>query len=370
VSARRRVRARKLREVDFLVARDDLHRTRFSDAARAEPQEGQALLTIAAFGLTANNITYATFGDAMSYWNFFPAEDGWGRVPVWGFADVTASRAQGLDEGTRVFGYLPPSTELLVTPARADALGFLDAAAHRAELPGAYNRYVSVEADPIYDAAHEDEQMLLRPLFFTSFLIDDFLAESAFFGADAVVLSSASSKTASGLAFLLSGRDGIDVIGLTSPRGAEFARGLGVYDHVIAYDELESLPAGRAVYVDMAGDGGLRDTVHGHFGDELAHSAVVGATHHDRMAALPPSLPGPRPAFFFAPDRVAKRSKDWGRAALEQRLADAWRPYVEWTGGWLQVTHGRGPDALASAYLDLLDGRIDPARADVLSLSG
>jgi hypothetical protein len=73
--------------------------------------------------------------------------------------------------------------------------------------------------------------------------------------------------------------------------------------------------------------------------------------------------------FFFAPDRVTKRSGEWGRDGLEQRLADAWRPYVDWTAGWLRVTHGRGPEALQSAYLNLLDGRIDPARADVLSLS-
>ena len=41
---------------------------------------------------------------------FFPAESGWGRVPVWGFADVVGSRHQALAEGVRVFGYLPMST--------------------------------------------------------------------------------------------------------------------------------------------------------------------------------------------------------------------------------------------------------------------
>jgi Protein of unknown function (DUF2855) len=355
--------------VDFLIARDDLHRCRFSDDPPPEPAPGQALLAVSSFGLTANNITYAKFGDAMSYWGFFPAEEGWGRVPVWGFADVTASRLDALEEGTRVFGYLPPSTELLVTPVRTDGHGFIDASPHRLQLPGAYNRYVGTDADPIYDAEHEDQQMLLRPLFFTSFLIDDFLEDSGFFGSSTVVLSSASSKTASGLAFLLSRREGIDVIGLTSNASAEFTRALGVYDHVITYDELDSLPAGRAVYVDMAGDAELRDSVHSHFGDELAHSAVVGATHHDRMGALPDSLPGPRPTFFFAPDRVTKRTADWGRDGLEGRLADAWRPYVEWTAGWLEVIHECGPEAVERAYLDLLDGRIDPAKAHVLSLA-
>ncbi|MHB8242444.1 MAG: DUF2855 family protein [Solirubrobacteraceae bacterium] len=354
--------------MDFLLATDDLHRCRTVELPTQELEPGQARLAVQAFGLTSNNITYAMFGEAMSYWRFFPAEAGWGRMPVWGFAEVQESRAPGLEEGVRLYGYLPPSTDLLVTPARVDERGFTDASPHRATLPAAYNAYARVESDPVYDAEHEDEQMLLRPLFFTSYLIDDFLDDSAFFGAGTVVLSSASSKTASALAFLLSRRDGIDVIGLTSERSLDFARGLGVYDHVISYAELDTLPGERAVYVDMAGDADVRSAVHSHYADRLLHSAVVGATHHDRMGAVPESLAGPRPMFFFAPDRVAKRGVDWGRDGFERNLADAWRPYVEWCGGWLEVVHGRGPQALESAYLDLLDGRIDPAKAHVLTL--
>ncbi|MGP0102945.1 MAG: DUF2855 family protein [Solirubrobacteraceae bacterium] len=354
--------------MDFLVARDDLHSCRFEDAPAPEPGPGEALLRVDAFGLTSNNITYAIFGEAMSYWSFFPAAEGWGRVPVWGFAEVAASGVPELETGTRVFGYLPPSTELLVAPAHVSAHGFTDASAHRAALPPAYNRYARTDADPLHDAEHEDEQMLLRPLFLTSYLIDDFLEDGDFFGADTVVLSSASSKTASALAFQLSLREGIAVVGLTSARSAEFARELGVYDLIVSYDELDSLPDGRAVYVDMAGDAELRGAVHGHYRDQLAHSAVVGATHHDRMGQVPDALPGPRPTFFFAPDRVTKRAADWGADGLQQRMADAWHPYVAWACGWLEVVHGHGPDALRSAYLDLLDGRIDPAKAHVLSL--
>src|SRR3989442_15329341 len=109
--------------MEFLVAKDDLHRCRFREEAAPEPGSGQALLAVDAFGLSANNITYAMFGAAMSYWDFFPAEEGWGRVPVWGFADVIESRADGLEEGVRVYGYLPPSTHLLVVPERVEPHG-------------------------------------------------------------------------------------------------------------------------------------------------------------------------------------------------------------------------------------------------------
>jgi hypothetical protein len=354
--------------MDFLIAKDDLHRTRFDDGPAAELEPGQARLSVNRFGLTSNNITYATFGEAMSYWSFFPAEPGWGRMPVWGFAEVSESLAEPLATGTRIYGYLPPSSELVVTPTRVDARGFIDASRHRTELPAAYNSYAAVAADPIYEERTEAQQMLLRPLFFTSFLIDDFLEEADLFGARTVVLSSATSKTANGLAFLLSRRDGIDVVGLTSPRGADFARSLGVYNHVVTYDETGALADTPAVYVDMAGNSEVRSAVHGHYGDALVHSAVVGATHHDRMGDVPDSLPGPRPKFFFAPDRVAKRMSEWGRDGFEQRLAAAWDPYLEWCEGWLEIIEETGPAALERAYLDLLDGNIDPAKAHVLSL--
>ncbi len=211
--------------------------------------------------------------------------------------------------------------------------------------------------------------MLLRPLFYTSWLLDDFIADAGMFGAELAVLSSASSRTASALAYLLSRRDGISVVGLTSAANADFVDSLGVYDVVVTYDRLDQLPAGRAVYVDMSGNAAARAGVHAHFGSELAHSAVVGATHYEQMGEVPDGLPGPRPTFFFAPDRVAQRSRDWGMAALEGRIADSWRPYVEWSQGWLRVVRDQGEDAVRSTYLELLDGHSDPAVGHVLTLA-
>jgi hypothetical protein len=354
--------------VDFLISRADLHECRFAEGEPAQPADGQALLRVDRFGLTANNITYAQFGEAMSYWDFFPAAEGWGRMPVWGFAEVTDSRVEGVEPGTRFYGYLAPSTELLVAP-RVSGQGFTEISPHRESLPAAYNSYVRTDADPAYEKANEDRQMLLRPLFYTAWLLEDFLNELDMFGAGIAVLSSASSRTASALAYLLSLRGGVEVVGLTSPRSRRFVESLGVYDRVICYQELEELPDGRSVYLDMSGDAGVRAGVHGHYAGDLSHSAVVGATHHDQMGDVAQELPGPRPAFFFAPDRVAKRSGEWGRADLEERLADSWHPYVTWTEGWLRVIRERGEAALRSVYLDLLDGRIDPGSAHVLTLA-
>jgi hypothetical protein len=181
---------------DFLVKRDHLRECRIAESEVAELEPGQALLRVDTFGLTANNVTYAVMGEAMSYWDFFPAEAGWGRVPMWGFADVERSEAQAVDPGTRLYGYLPPSSHLVVAPAKAEAGSFVDGSQRRAPLPSVYNRYAATGSDPFYRPETEEMQMLLRPLFYTSFLIDDQLADEGLVNCGPIVISSASSKTA------------------------------------------------------------------------------------------------------------------------------------------------------------------------------
>ena len=355
---------------DFLVKRDDLRECRVAESAPPEIGPGEALLRVDTFGLTANNVTYAVFGEAMSYWDFFPAEPGWGRVPMWGFAEVERSESDGVEPGARVYGYLPPSSFLAVTPADASEAGFVDGAPHRAALPSAYHRYLASGADPFYRPDTEQIQMLLRPLFFTSFLIDDQLDDEGLAARGPVLISSASSKTAIAAAFMLAQRDGVELVGLTSPRSAAFVEGLGVYDRTVTYEAIDSLEPGPATYVDVAGDGAVRQAVHSHFGDRLVHSMAVGASHWEDFGAGAGAgeLPGPAPTFFFAPDRVVKRSEDWGAAGLQERVAEAWHPFCEWTAGWLETIPGSGFDAVRAAYLDALEGRVDPKHAHVLTL--
>lgn len=357
--------------MDLELHRKDLHQTRFVTGDAPSPEDGQALLRVESFGLTSNNITYAVFGEAMRYWDFFPASDpDWGKLNVWGYAHVEESRHPDLAPGMRVYGYLPCASHLLIVPDRINEKGFIDAAPHRAQLPSAYQGYRDVQTDPIYSAEREAEHIIFFPLFFTSFLIDDFLADEAFFGASTITISSASSKTAIIAAYLLSKREGIKVIGLTSGGNAEFVKSLDVYDSVYSYDDISELPGDRAVYVDISGDTGIRTAIHSHYGDRLAHSAAVGVTHWTQMSPGPTDLAGPQPVFFFAPDRIKKRGADWGTAKLDQNVADSWTPFAEWASGWLRVERISGQDAIQRAYLELLDGKVDPAEGTIVELDG
>jgi hypothetical protein len=355
----------------FLVGRDDLHRCTIvedSEVTGHEVAEGQALLAVQSFALTANNITYGAFGSMLRYWDFFPAPDGWGRIPVWGFADVVESRAEGVHAGERVYGYLPMSTHVVVEPVRPTSGGWTDGRAHRQALPPVYNQYERVPAGEASDPVAEAYKALLQPLFMTSFVLDDWLADNDLFGAELVVLASASSKTAIGLAHLLTTNERAPVIGLTSARNADFVRRTGAYDDVVAYGSLSgAVERAPAVFVDMAGSAAVRVEVHQHFGDDLRFSSAVGATHWDELEGAG-DLPGPRPTMFFAPDQIAKRRADWGPGGLAERFAAAWDTFTAGVAGWMELVEVRGPDALTVAYLDLLDGRCPPAHGLVCSL--
>ena len=252
------------------VRRDDLRTARIVGAAAAPLGDDQVRFAVERFGLTANNVTYALLGDRLRYWTFFPSvEAGWGRVPAWGFARAVETRCAEVPEATRVFGYVPMGGEFVVTAQRVDERGLRDGSAHRDELPAAYNAYRRAEPGSLDDAA-----MVLQPLFITAVLLARSLA-----GASRVVLSSASSKTALGTAYLLR-RAGIEVAGLTA--SADFVTTLEVYDEVVAYDAVEQLERRPTTFVDLAGNARVRAAVHEHLRDALEESIAVGATHVGR----------------------------------------------------------------------------------------
>jgi len=359
--------------VDFIVKRTDLRQTAFvpgQASADTTLEPGQVLLRVDRFAFTANNITYGAVGELIGYWTFFPAREGWGRIPVWGFADVVRSRHEALPAGERAYGYFPMSTHVVLQADQVSAAAFVDAAPHRASLPPIYNQYTRVAADPVYERSREAHLALFRPLFTTSFLLDDFLAENAFFGARSLILSSASSKTALGLAFLLSEarREQCSVVGLTSPANEAFCRRTGYYDRIAPYADAGKLSAdASAVLVDFAGNGAVVRAVHEALGDSLKYSCSVGVTHWEKMA-MGAAAPGPAPVLFFAPDQALRRIGDWGAAGLQARVSGAMRRFLGSAARWLRVVEGRGQAAVESVYRATLDGKVDPSEGHMLAL--
>jgi Protein of unknown function (DUF2855) len=360
-----------MKSTDFVVARDDLQQCKFIETqipdGAALPDDA-LLIKIDRFAFTANNITYAVLGDELKYWQLFPAPQGFGNIPVWGFGEVIASRHQGVAEGERLFGYFPMATHLVIEAANVTKRGLRDAAAHRQGVAPVYNAYARIDGDPDFAGQQGDYQALLRPLFMLSFLVDDYLAENEFYGARSVLLSSASSKTAFGLAHLLHARADLKVIGLTSAANAGFVSSLGCYDEVVTYDRVTSLPANAPVaFVDMAGNSGLREQLHRHFGGNMKYSGRIGLTHRS-SSPDEPELPGARPRWFFAPDQIRKRAKEWGPGGIDTRFGAAWSGFAPTLDRRLKVIVGRGEGRVTQVYLDTLNGRIPPEQGHMLSL--
>jgi hypothetical protein len=362
-----------MKSTDFVVARDDLQQCRSieTELPDADALPGDALLVkVDRFAFTANNITYAVLGEQLKYWQLFPAPHGFGIIPVWGFGEVIASKHPGIAEGERLFGYFPMATYLVIEAADVTRRGLRDAAPHRQGVAPVYNAYARVGGDGAYAGRQGDYQALLRPLFMLSFLVDDYLAENDFFGGHSVILSSASSKTAIGLAHILhSTRNDIGVIGLTSAANVGFVEKLGCYDQVVSYDGITALPAEMPVaFVDMAGNSALRAALHRHFGERMKYSGRIGLTHRN-SSEQEPELPGAMPSWFFAPDQIRKRAKQWGPGGIETQFSAAWSGFAPNLDRWLTVIEGRGPAAVKQVYLDTLAGRIPPQQGHMLSLT-
>ena len=325
--------------------------------------QDEARLRVESFSVTANNVTYAVAGDAFGYWNFFPGEGEWGVVPMWGHAVVTESTHPGIAVGERVYGYLPMAEHLDVLPVNVTPAGFTDAAAHRQPMSPVYNRYSRLAADPEHDPAHEGERMVFGPLFRTGFMIEYFMRRERWFGAEQVVMTSASSKTAMGTASVVRAKSPhIQRIGLTSSGNVAFVRSGGFYDTVLSYDQLESLPQAPSVSVDFAGNSELLHRIHSVLGTDLTYSCTVGATHVGKgFGQTGGPLPGPAPVLFFAPDHIVAAMKELGPKAFGDDVAASWRTFLDDVGGALRIDEREGLEAARHAFTETLAGRADPA---------
>ncbi|MDP3906768.1 DUF2855 family protein [Novosphingobium sp.] len=345
------------------VVRGQITRTRVVEQTLPPLAEGAVRLRIESFSVTANNVTYAVVGDAFGYWNFFPGEGEWGVVPMWGHAVVEASNHPDIAVGERVYGYLPMGTHLDVQPVGVTTGGFSDGAAHRQPMSPIYNQYSRLAADPEHDPAREAERMIFGPLFKTGFLIEGMFRRANWFGAEAMVVTSASSKTAMALASVARERSPqVRRIGLTSAGNVGFVLASGFFDAVLAYDAIGTLPPVASVSVDFAGNTAVLRSVHETLGDALKYSCTVGATHVGAgfgQAGAP--LPGPAPTLFFAPDHAVAMIQQIGPKAFGAEVAASWKQFLSYASDAVRVDERAGLDAAVTAFAAAADGSADPA---------
>ncbi len=354
------------------VRKAELSHAAIANVEAGELAEGAVRLVVESFSVTANNITYAVVGDGFGYWNFFPPksdEDGLGIVPMWGHAKVTQSNHDDFAVGERVYGYLPMGSGLDVVPGNVSASSFVDTTDYRQPMSPIYNQYSRLAADPEHDPAREAERMIFGPLFKTGFLIEYFMRKDDWFGADTVIMTSASSKTAMGLASVAKQNSpNIKRIGLTSAGNVEFVEKTGLYDKVATYDTIGTLAIGDCVTVDFAGNAGVLTKLHEHFTDMLKYSCLVGATHIEARSTFGggDDLPGAKPTLFFAPDHAVAFFKEHGPVEGGKLVAGSWHGFLSAVEGTVEIVKLSGLEAARATYLEMIGGHVDPAKGIVV----
>lgn len=344
------------------VNRKKLNQTRLAELESPQAillKDQQAVLEVERFALTSNNVTYGLAGDLLGYWNFFPAEGGWGRIPAWGIAKVVRTGGSELNVGDRYYGYFPMASYLVVDSGECTADGFTDMAAHRQGLSPFYNRYLKMEKQFGFDPKHDNHQMLYRPLFTTAFVLQDFLAVNHFYGTKQVILGSASSKTALGIAFMLKQQSpDVRVIALTSEGNRSFVESTGLYTGVVVYNQIEDKLDSSGVYgfVDMSGDQKIINQLREHLKENLHLHLGVGATHWSAGPAIKPSEFGAKKISFFAPSEIDLRVNEWGEESFYQRLNTAWLAFVAEIDSWVEIDYFDGAEGLEKVFASLLAG--------------
>lgn len=272
-----------------------------------------------------------------------------------------------------------------------------------------YNQIIRCSNDPLYDPlpVAEDLTMLYRPLFWTSFWCEDWLYSSKYHGANRILISSASAKTAFCLAYRIKMRmkkDGLSglglrVVGLTSRRNLDFTRRLGLYDDVTEYGMLETdgmVQPGKEkwVYVDVAGNDGLNDRVASHLGGiggSLVGAFQLGLTNltpssSSSLASTTPSsatsvsnqrpevvAKGPRKValqLFFMPEWFAVRSKELSVRQIAKLQAEAWREFLVDGRDWVKLEQIYGGNNVEKAYRSIVRGELGPERGMIWSMWG
>lgn len=345
---------------DLTVDPTDTARMTLATRAPRSAAAGQVHVRVEQIGLSANNVTYAHLGGPAGYWSAFPAGPGRATVPCWGFGTVVDSRCAGVAAGERLFGFLPMSTDVVLTPAVTPD-GLDDVAPHRSELHPFYRRYRRVGPPDRLDGL----STLVRPVFSAAFALAEQVVDDLGDRGGRVVLTSASSRTATALAAQLQDLPRLQVTGLTSPRNTRFVEGTGAFAQVLGHDEVGRVPLDLpTVLVDLTRDAALLRALYDHLQPGLSAAWLVGGTHSGSPLDSG-ELSDPVPRRFFGPALEVTRRAAGDAAGYDDRLHRAEDRFTERAAGWTRVERRTGPDAIVRRWHELLAGRTDPAAATV-----
>lgn len=366
-------------------------------------QQGEIRMRVDKVGLSANNNFYAQMGEApfLKFFAVYPVahRPDLANVPAWGTATIVESNHPDFAVGEQYRGFLHMSN-VVQMKAKRTAEGFVASGGNRDKLNKAYNGFIRVKdskASPFAGSGpRADLATIAAPGALSGLLLCELLRMNRFYGANSIVLTSASSKLSLATAFLLKAEREqgtiTRIIGYSAAKNAPFVRATGLFDDVLTYEEdLPTDPTLKPVFIDVAGDA----TVYRRIQKRLAKALAVGGTHSKAKASTftafspggivkmvgsmvaPPSVAtwldrhlDPTLEMFFAPTVMTQLVARWGRATLDERCDAALAQFVDAAleHGWIKIVRAEATSAIQAEYRRIVEGTVPPSEAIIVSL--
>ncbi len=365
----------------------------------AAAQKSAVTLEVIKSGLTANNTFYIRLGDEAPF-NFFkcyPVDskaelvkdktlpmDGYVHPPAWGLAKVLDSTVESIPVGSTYLGHLPIGTHVSFKSANVNNDGNM--VIERAEVDSAYNVFYKIdEDDALLTEAYGDVALVCWPGIITGFGCYFTLQKNNFYGANNLVITSASSKVALALAFYLKD-SGRRVIGYTSELNKKFCEETGLYSQVLSYDDLLD-PDEKYLFIDIIGSNQIYNKNKGCVTKLIAIGNTAGALGKDSTFGIFPfydnikfvltimgaprwtrSWMNPSHELYLVLDSLKELKAEWGLTKYNTLLKEHTHRFCASANNWLSVKKCDSEESIKKAFVDIVEGKVPPSEVIVLDV--
>lgn len=411
----------------FVTKREDrtsieLLQTTASDSkSKGKNDEDDIKFKILKGSLTANNKFYLDFGDKPPF-HFFKCypivpeqsslvssssnsnddvvnNENYAHPCVWGIAQVTESQLDNVQVGTKYIAMLPIGESVSFRTPRVDTEDDNVLIVDRPTTNPDYNVFRKLDDED--DEHYEDLALACSPGIITGFGLNFHLRNCDFYGADALVVTSASSKVALALAVYLKHNDNPvtkKIIGYTSESNEEFCRKTGLYDEIMGYEdalncERRAKKKMKYVIVDIAGRGEVYNRNIQEPGIEIVKLLSIGnasgtANKQSTFASFSmiakvklvltmmgaPSMfsswMNPVQELYLIFNHMADLKKEWGAEKLRATLNEYERIFCKAATDeeWISVRTCDTEESIQKAFEEIVQGTVPPSETIILDV--
>ncbi|KAJ4304917.1 hypothetical protein N0V90_000445 [Kalmusia sp. IMI 367209] len=335
----------------------------------------------------------------------FNDDSKYGRIGVFGWAEVIQSTLESIPVNARIYGFLPVATlplDLQLKSTEAPGI-YREITPYRATATRIYNTFeVHTAAVTGYSTSHALDA-IAKPTFRLGYLLARYTfdqtrclhpasRDAEWTPADAdltgaiVVLAAATSKTALSFAYMVNRPDQVakpaQVIALTSSESASFAAATGWYSEVVTYNEAKRVArlgtSGRKVVII---DFGARENSAQRVLDAVRESAakvqflIVGGEQKKDPIKFTPEMieAATQNGIILVHTGMMIESAEailgeQGEAKLNEDYDRVWGEFKQHGFPGMKIHSGNGLEEYASTYMKMCDGEVSADTSHVFNM--